>query len=241
MQLASQIAAILTLGTALAALWIRRHTWTLPWEFAATFNVALQAFDVVLAYPRISPWASSRLHRVFGLWNLQHLLGHCCYLVGMTAIVYTVVSRLDMSHAQLAWFVRKRIELPMTVVVALMVAVFVTGGLGNHRVTDLTLVPAVGWLRCYWLIMLVACLYLMAYACQALLILRRAPDSRGAANVYLAAIGVSALCCIAFALAIEQAQHLLVRAEVIAYAIAAAYSWRMRARRLHRSPNPLPT
>jgi hypothetical protein len=61
-------------------------------------------------------------------------------------------------------------------------------------------------------------------------VLRRDPRSRKAATAYLCAISVTAVCCLAFMLELEKLQWVLVRCEVIAYAIAAGYVWRTKQR-----------
>ncbi|MGA8548007.1 MAG: hypothetical protein WB785_22445 [Mycobacterium sp.] len=226
--------ATVTLVIAVLALCSVRHAWSIPWERPATLTVALLTLDVLLLAPRVSRWLSPKLHAFTGLWNLEDLIGHISVLIAMGSLLYLVASRLDMNPAQFRWFVRYRIELPCTIGIALMVAIFVAGDIADGYVIDTVAVHATPWLRAYWLTMSVACYYLIWNIGQALLILRRDPQSRRAATAYLAAVGISACCGIAFVLAIEPLQWLMVRAEVVGYAIAASYTWRSKVADLRR-------
>jgi uncharacterized membrane protein YadS len=80
--------------------------------------------------------------------------------------------------------------------------------------------------------MTAACFYLLWHIGQALLILRRDDRSRRAATAYLVAVGISVCCGAAFIVAIEPLQWVMVRGEVVAYAIAASYTWRSKAAEL---------
>jgi hypothetical protein len=226
--------ATVTLVVALLALWSIRHAWNIPWERPATLTVALLTLDVLLVAPRVSRWLSPMLHAFTGLWNLEDLIGHICVLIAMCSLLYLVADRLDMNPAQFRWFVRYRIELPCTLAIALMVAVFLTGDVADRYVTDTVAVHATPWLRAYLLTMSVTCYYLIWNIGRALVILRRDPRSRRAATAYLVAVGISAGCGIAFVLAIEPLQWLMVRAEVVGYAIAASYTWRSKVADLRR-------
>jgi hypothetical protein len=226
--------ATVTLVVALLALWSIRHAWSIPIERPATITVALLAVDVLLMTPQLNWWLSRRLHAVTGVWNLEDLTGHICVLIAMCSLLYLVADRLDINPAQFRWFVRYRIELPCTIAIALMVAIFLPGDIADHYITDTVAVEASPWLRAYWLTMSVGCYYLLWNIARVLLILRRDPRSRPAATAYLVAVGISACCGIAFVLAIEPLQWLMVRAELIGYAIAASYTWRSKVADLRR-------
>jgi hypothetical protein len=81
----------ITLASISWSLWIRRVTWHCRWEVAATLNIALQGCAVAL----MSPWASETLgvalHNLTGEWNLQNYIGHDCYVVAASAIVYNAL------------------------------------------------------------------------------------------------------------------------------------------------------
>lgn len=234
-----QLAVTLTLLAAVMALWIRRHTWRMRWEAAATLNVALQSLNVVLLCPRVSRWISPKLHAITGQWNIEDLIGHLAYMGGLAAVLYMAVSRLNMTDRQLRRFVKHRIELPATIFVPLAVGTFVYGRFGRHYVPDLVLLDQAAWLRCYYLLYIAAIAYFLGQAAWVLLILRQDPNQVRAANFYLAAIGVSALCCCAFIVDFDpKINWLLIRAEVAAYALAASYSWRSKVRYLRGDDRP---
>jgi hypothetical protein len=68
MALATLIA--ITLGCIGWSLWIRRVTWSCRWEVAATLNIALQGFAVILMSPFASETLGHWLHALTGMWNL---------------------------------------------------------------------------------------------------------------------------------------------------------------------------
>jgi hypothetical protein len=110
-----------------------------------------------------------------------------------------------------------------------MVALFVQGP-GKAYVADTIATDATKWLHAYWLTMVSFVAYILVQVFNGLRVLRRDPRSRKAATAYLWAISVSAVCCLAFMLELEKLQWVLVRCEVIAYAIAAGYAWRSKQR-----------
>jgi hypothetical protein len=220
--------ATATIVVALLAIWSVRRSWYIPWERPATITVALLTLDVLLLTSPVSHWLSPKLHAVTGRWNLEDLTGHICVVIAMCSLLYLVADRLDMKPHQFRWFVRSRIELPATLAIALMVALFVTGDISDRYIPDTVAADATTWLRAYWLTMSVACYYLLWNIAQVLLILRRDPRSRRAATAYLIATAVSAACGVAFIAAIEPLQWVMVRAEVVGFAIAASYTWRSK-------------
>jgi hypothetical protein len=226
------VIATVTLVVALLALWSIRHAWSIPTERPATVAVALLAADVLLMTPQLNWWLSRKLHAITGVWNLEDLTGHMCVLIAMCCLLYLVADRLDMNPAQFRWFVRYRIELPCTIAFAVLAAVFVAGDIDDRYIADAVAAETTPWLRAYWLTMTTACFYLLWHIGQALLILRRDDRSRRAATAYLVAVGISVCCGAAFIVAIEPLQWVMVRGEVVAYAIAASYTWRSKAAEL---------
>lgn len=228
------LVATATILVAVVALWSLRHTWSIPWERPAAAAVALLAVDVVLAVHPVNRWVSVRLHAITGCWNIEDLVGHVCVIAALCSVLYLVLDRLDTYPSQFRALVRSRIELPATLAIAVMLAVFVAGDIDDHYLPDTIAAHATPWLRAYWLTMSVACYFLLWNIAQALLILRRDPRSRRAAWAYLVATGVSACCGLAFILEIEALQWIMVRAELVGYAIAASYTWRSKVADLRR-------
>ena len=83
---------VITLASISWSLWIRRLTWHCRWEVAATLNIALQGCAVALISPLASATVGVALHRLTGEWNLQNYLGHDCYIVAASAIVYNALA-----------------------------------------------------------------------------------------------------------------------------------------------------
>lgn len=229
------IIATATLVIVLAALWSIRRAWQVPFERAAVSALAFMCAQLVLALGPVDRWLSPLLHDLTGLWNLEDLIGHLLYLCGLFSIMYLVADHCDMTRGQFRWFVRNRLELPAIIVWSVMIAVFVAGDIGETYVPDVVAAEYTPWLRVYWLVMIVALAYIIAYTGRILLILRQDARSKRAATAYLAALGVSGVCCVAFIIGIPWLQWILVRCEVIGYAVAASYSWRNKVAYLRGS------
>ena len=121
MQLTILIA--ITLACIAWSLWIRRVTWSCRWEVAATLNIALQGLAVLLMSPLASETLGKLLHAMTGMWNLGDYIGHECYIVAASAIVYNAVGRLPDDHAMHS-SVKQYIERPATLCIPLMLAAF---------------------------------------------------------------------------------------------------------------------
>jgi hypothetical protein len=176
-----------TLAAVLYSLWLRRDTWRSRWEAGANLNLALQGYAVLL----MSHWSSATLgpplHRLFGLWNVQHLLGHICWIFAVTATIYHGITRLaDETHVR--GLLRKHVTYPLLLGVPLLVVVFIIADEGRHP--DLFAAPVSGgWLGTYWLVLGGLLIYLFAYAMRVLLILRADPRSTATVDLYLISAG----------------------------------------------------
>jgi hypothetical protein len=190
------LAALITITLACVAwsLWIRRVTWNCRWEVAATLNIALQGAAVLLMSPLASETVGQLLHSLTGLWNLEDYIGHDCYVVAASAIVYNAMGRLQDDHATQASF-KQYVERPATLCIPLLLATFSVGnGAAIYR-PDFFTVPTDFWLSAYWLLLCGTLIYLLGYGSRALLILRRDPRSRRIANVYLLASASGIIAC----------------------------------------------
>jgi hypothetical protein len=184
----------ITLGCIAWSLWIRRVTWSCRWEFAATLNIALQGAAVLL----MSPWASETigvgLHALTGKWNLSAYLGHDCYIVAASAVVYNALGRLADDHTMRTSF-KQYVERPATVCIPLLLATFSIGNGARIYRPDFFQVPTDFWLNIYWLLLCATLIYLLVYGGRALLVLRKDPRSRMMANIYLAASAAGVMAC----------------------------------------------
>src|SRR6201997_1323851 len=177
------------------SLWIRRVTWTCRWEVAATLNIALQGAAVFLMSPLASETVGHWLHALTGKWNLEAYIGHDCYIVAASAIVYNVLGRLEDDDAMQKSF-KQYVERPATLCIPLLLAAFSIGNGARIYRADFFEVPTDFWLDTYWLLLCGTLIYLLAYCSRALLVLRKDPRSRRTANVYLFASMSGIVACV---------------------------------------------
>jgi hypothetical protein len=219
------------------SLWIRRVTWTARWEVAATLNIALQGAAVVL----MSPWASETLghwlHALTGKWGLNAFIGHDCYIVAASAIVYNVLGRLE-DDTEMQRSFKLYVERPATLCIPLLLATFSLGNGARIYRADFFQVPTDFWLNMYWLLLCGILTYLLVYCSRALLVLRKDPRSRHIANMYLLASVSGMLACVvrlttAFVTPIQGLQGAVLVWFFACmcgagFAIASARSWRIK-------------
>ncbi|GBE66136.1 hypothetical protein MFM001_25980 [Mycobacterium sp. MFM001] len=234
---------LLTLCSISWSLWIRRVTWHCRWEVAATLNIALQGCAVVLMSPPVSATLGVALHDLTGKWNLEDYLGHDCYIVAASAIVYNALGRLADDDTLQSSF-KQFVERPATLCIPLLLATFSLGNGSKVYRPDFFAVPTDFWLTVYWLLLCGTLAYLLGYGMRALLVLRKDPRSRRTANVYLAASGCGIMACvvrIATAL-IPPLQGpsgvslvwLFACACGAVFALASAHAWRQKAKWFQR-------
>jgi hypothetical protein len=221
------------------SLWIRRVTWTCRWEVAATLNIALQGTAVLLMSPLASETLGQWLYALTGKYNLEDYLGHDCYVVAASAIVYNALGRLKEDNAMEASF-KQYVERPATLCIPLLLATFSIGnGAAIYR-PDFFDVPTDFWLSAYWLLLCGTLIYLLVFGSRALLILRKDPRSRFIANVYLiaSASGIVA-CAVRITTAYVPRLQGLEGGTLVwifacgcgaGFALASAHSWRIRTK-----------
>jgi len=235
---------VITLTCITWSLWIRRVTWGCRWEVAATLNIALQGAAVFLMSPFASETIGQGLHRLTGIWNLEDYIGHDCYIVAASAIVYNALGRLQDDHALQEAF-KQYVERPATLCVPLLLATFSVGnGAAIYR-PDFFEVPTDFWLSTYWLLLCGLLIYLLVYGSRALLILRRDPRSRRIANIYLlaSASGVIACAIRIMTACVPRLQHIEGGSLVwffactcgAGFALASAHSWRIKTKWFQRT------
>jgi hypothetical protein len=234
----------ITVGCIAWSLWIRRVTWTCRWEVAATLNIALQGIAVLLMSPIASETIGHGLHRLTGMWNLEDYLGHDCYIVAASAIVYNALGRLQDDNALHATF-KQYVERPATICIPLLLVTFSAGNGAKIYRADFFQVPTDFWLSVYWLLLCGTLIYLLGYGFRALLVLRKDPRSRLIANVYLiaSASGIAA-CLVRITTAFVHPIQALEGGRLVwffacvcgaVFAIAAAHSWRVKTRWFSRT------
>jgi hypothetical protein len=230
---------IITLCCVAWSLWIRRVTWRCRWEVAATLNIALQGAAVFLMSPFASETIGPVLHNLTGTWNLEDYVGHDCYVVAASAIVYNALGRLQEDRAMQEAF-KQYVERPATLCIPLLLATFSLGNGASVYRADFFTVPTDFWLRTYWLLLCGMLIYLLVYGSRALLILRKDPRSRRIASIYLlaSASGVVA-CTIRIITAYVPPLQALEGGTLVwffactcgaGFALASAHSWRIKTR-----------
>jgi hypothetical protein len=176
------------------SLWIRRVTWRCRWEVAATLNIALQGAAVALMSPLAAGTVGIGLHKLTGMWNLQNYIGHDCYIVAASAIVYNAVGRVADDHLLQASF-KQYVERPATLCIPLLLATFTLSRGSTTFTRDFFALPTDFWLSVYWLLLCGTLAYLLVFGSRALLVLRKDPRSRRVANLYLAASASGVMAC----------------------------------------------
>jgi hypothetical protein len=235
------IATIIAITVACIAwsLWIRRVTWTCRWEVAATLNIALQGAAVLLMSPLASETLGHWLHALTGMWNLEDYIGHDCYIVAASAIVYNALGRLQDDHSLHITF-KQYVERPATICIPILLITFSAGNGAKIYRPDFFTVPTDPWLSAYWLLLCGTLIYLLGYGFRALLILRKDPRSRLIANVYLvaSASGIAA-CIVRITTAFVHPIQALEGGKLVwffacicgaVFALAAAHSWRVKTK-----------
>lgn len=235
---------LITLACILWSLWIRRVTWSCRWEVAATLNIALQGLAVLL----MSPWASATIGQVLyeltGKWNVEDYIGHDCYIVAASAIVYNSLGRLQDDSAMRRSF-KQYVERPATICIPVLLATFSMGnGAAVYR-ADFFQVPTDFWLSVYWIILCGTLIYLLGYGARAMLILRKDPRSRRIANIYLfASISGVLACATRIVTSLVPALQPIENGRLVwifacgcgaIFALASAHSWRIKTRWLSPS------
>jgi hypothetical protein len=185
----------ITLACITWSLWIRRVTWTCRWEVAATLNIALQGCALVLMSPFAAATLGHVLHTLTGKWNLNSYIGHDCYVVAASAVVYNALGRLADDDIMQIKF-KRYVEYPATLCIPLLLATFSFGNGARIYRPDFFQVPTDFWLKMYWLLLCGTLFYLLVYCSRALLVLRQDPRSRAIANVYLLASASGVAACV---------------------------------------------
>ncbi|MFZ0906233.1 MAG: hypothetical protein WAN71_20650 [Mycobacterium sp.] len=234
---------IITLASISWSLWIRRVTWHCRWEVAATLNIALQGCAVALMSPLSSETLGVALHKITGEWNLQNYVGHDCYIVAASAIVYNAVGRLEEDDRLQASF-KQWVERPATLCIPLLLATFSLSYGSRTYARDFFALRTDFWLSVYWVLLTGTLTYLLVFGSRALLVLRKDPRSRNIANLYLvaSASGISA-CVVRMVTAVIHPFQGPVGAGLVwffacmcgaGFALTSANSWRQRLRWFQR-------
>ena len=191
--MALAVLLVVTLASIAWSLWIRRVTWRCRWEVAATLNIALQGCAVVLMSPAASATLGVALHDLTGKWNLEDYIGHDCYIVAASAIVYNALGRLSDDHAMQTAF-KQYVERPATLCIPLLLATFSIGNGARIYRPDFFDVPTDFWLNMYWLMLCGTLIYLLVFGCRALLAPAQRPPIEAHRQPVPSCIGLRSHC-----------------------------------------------
>jgi hypothetical protein len=198
----------------------------------------------------MSPLASATpghaLYALTGKWNLEDYIGHDCYVVAASTIVYNVLGRPQDDNALQASF-KQYVERPATLCIPLLLATFSLGNCAAIYRPDFFDVATDFWLNTYWLLLCGTLIYLLAYGSRALLVLRKDPRSRRIANIYLAASisGIMA-CAVRITTAYVTPIQALEGGTLVwmfacmcgaGFALASAHSWRIKTKWFTGAPH----
>jgi len=183
------------------SIWVRR--WTLTsvsdhlklTERTLTVCLLCQLAALILMSP-ISDEAIGRpLHALTGHWNIDSWAGHCCFIGAAATITLNVGSRLDISHQELLKDFKRRIEMPMTIIIPALLAILFMSPNANQDTVDLFAAKNDFWLNVYWTLVSGFLIYILAHAMGVLAIIRRDPRNRRTATLYLIALSAGAGVC----------------------------------------------
>ncbi|WP_292991160.1 hypothetical protein [Mycobacterium sp.] len=230
---------IITLACIGWSLWIRRVTWHCRWEVAATLNIALQGLTVALMSPLAADTLGVVLHDLTGVWNLQNYLGHDCYVVAASAIVYNALGRITDDHLLQKTF-KQYVERPATLCIPLLLATFTLSRGSKTYARDFFALPTDFWLSVYWILLCGTLIYLLGFGFRAMLVLRKDPRSTTIATLYLLACGSGMMACsVRIITALVPAIQGPVDAALVwffacgcgaGFAVTSAYSWQQKVR-----------
>lgn len=242
MSILAALVIVIALVSIIWSLWVRRITWHSHWECSITLSVLLQGIGLMLVTPVGTATVGRLLHRITGQGNFEFPVGHACLILAAAAIVYSVLDRIYDDDDDLQASFKLWVERPVTLTIVGLSAVFCIGDIGD-ALAMCEYRPTM-WMNMYWALVCGILIYLLSYACRALLILRRDWRQRRVANFYLVACGSGVASCASWMITTllppTVAEHVLTNMAVtllgcvwlVGFALASAYSWRQKGRTL---------
>ncbi len=225
------------------SLWVRRATWRMYWENAATLNIGLLGVGTALLTS--SATIGRALYGLTEQHNLEQWIGHWCFLGAMSALIlHTQKRRTSLGERLRAQF-KQRIVVPFTLGVPVSLALFyqsstanrVYPGDGPDGFLDIKIDD--GWMCAYWLGLTAMFVYLGAILVKGLIVVRRDRRSRWCANFYLTVIAWGVFSATAVTVAVFDGVSIDMDDWVIPctavyttfLALIAAWTWRVNTRR----------
>lgn len=174
------------------AVWVRRRTWRIRWDAALTMSVVFDGLAFALINPASGPIIGPTLHRLTRICHIRDYFGHLFFICAACCVIYAVACRIA-PDGDLEDFMH-RIEIPGAITAGAMLAsISLSPNLKTTHQTDFFDVPVDFWLRIYWVSYGGLILYLIWVLIRLLLVLRRDPRSRVAADMFILAAAWGAL------------------------------------------------
>ncbi|ORV45061.1 hypothetical protein AWC02_14135 [Mycolicibacter engbaekii] len=182
-----------TVLVTLYSLWVRRHTWWSRWEIGVTLALALETIGLALMSPWVSETLGPLMYRATGIWNLQQLAGHLCFVIAIAANAYHVLARVASLDQMRPWF-RHRVVRPVQFAMVAMVALFPAAASG-YSADGFATVDSNHWHAAYWAVVSSTLIYLGIVATRLLLISRADPRAKETVELYTlsSAFGLAAM------------------------------------------------
>jgi len=227
------------------SLWIRRATWRMYWENAATLNIGLLGAGTVLLTG--SATIGRALYAITGQHNLEQWIAHWCFLGATAALILHTQKRRTPLGERLRTQYKQRIVMPFTLGVPISLALFhqspetdqvYPGGADGF----LDIETFDGWMCMYWLSLTAMFCYLGTILVKGLIVVRRDRRSRWCANFYLTVIAWGVFTSVAVTVATFDGVPIDTDNWVVPYtavyttflALIAAMSWRRKAHRIQQ-------
>ncbi|WP_046300151.1 MULTISPECIES: hypothetical protein [unclassified Mycobacterium] len=226
------------------ALWVRRHTWGSRWDTNPSRILIFIGGAGLLMSPVGWGLLDPLIYRVLGVWNVAGLVAALCMFAAVATMFGHLTTRLtDQDRARL--WERRYIKAPLKFVLPLTIIVYFIADRGQPQYQDVFATRG-PWFTVYWTLICVFALYLFGLTGRVLLTLRDDPRSKSSADQYLAwiALKVAAMSYQLISVLIGSTFTLptwiCAGAASLAFAYAAAQSWRARTDWLKPAWPPAP-
>ena len=183
---ADVLLVVFTLSVMAWCLFARRLAWRALGERPITLAVALQTVAVLMLLPPISTMVGPLLHEWTGRWNVAGLFADCLCIASDAAIAYHVAWRAHWDEDFRRGF-KTHVELPGTIAVGLMFALWAVGNGSRAHARVFYLIPLDLSMRLYWAVFCAALAWILLYAVHSMFKLRQDPRSRTTVTIYIAA------------------------------------------------------
>ncbi|TXI55491.1 hypothetical protein [Mycolicibacter arupensis] len=227
------IAVFAALAACCYALWVRRDTWSSRWDSSPSRILVFIVGAGVLMSPVGWGFLDPILHGVLGVWNVSGLVAALCMFGAVVSMSGHVVTRLsDQDGARR--LERRYITTPLRFVLPLTIVVYFIADRGQAQYQDVFATRG-PWFTVYWALICGSALYLFWFTGRLLLALRNDPRSTASANRYLVWIALKTAAMSYQLISVLDGSTFTLPtwigagAASLAFAYAAAQSWRARA------------